>query len=191
MQDTVLSFGQSLKHLDHLLLAVNILVNQGIQFFAKGDQLDGQVPHLIRDTWSVRHPVHAPHGVHGKHSHSFPFRNLRLDQLIQLPYLLKPSDNVQAHSPRFMFVVSVVKTSPATPILALPFLFEGMMIRWNKQLSAFCAFFLFESDYLIKASHRHHSFSMLIGVPTVPTLPLLSVALKNSPGIGYIYRNMR
>ena len=32
----------------------------------------------------------------------------------------------------------------------------------------------------------HHSFDMLNGVPTVPTLPLLSVGLKNSPGIGYI-----
>ena len=35
------------------------------------------------------------------------------------------------------------------------------------------------------------SHSIFIGVPTVPTLPSESVALKNSPGIGYMKRNMR
>ena len=33
-------------------------------------------------------------------------------------------------------------------------------------------------------------FSILIGVPTVPALSELSVALKYSPGIGYIYLNI-
>ena len=39
--------------------------------------------------------------------------------------------------------------------------------------------------------YRHDSSSMLIGVPTVPTLPFESVASKISPGIGYLYLNMR
>ena len=34
--------------------------------------------------------------------------------------------------------------------------------------------------------YRHDSLSILIGVPTVPTLPFESVASKISPGMGYL-----
>lgn len=39
--------------------------------------------------------------------------------------------------------------------------------------------------------HSYNQSSMLIGVPTVPTLSPLPVARKNSPGMGNIHRNIR
>lgn len=46
-------------------------------------------------------------------------------------------------------------------------------------------------DSFAYLAHGQSPLSMLIGVPTVPTLPELSVGRKNSPGIGNINRNIR
>ena len=43
----------------------------------------------------------------------------------------------------------------------------------------------------LRGCFLHLNPSMLIGVPTVPTLPELSVAVNFSPGKGYMKRNIR
>ena len=65
----------------------------------------------------------------------------------------------------------------------------------RKYTTAFAALELYRFMLLFRTGlnnlYRHDSSSMLMGVPTVPTLPFESVASKISPGIGYLYLNMR
>ena len=74
-------------------------------------------------------------------------------------------------------------------------LFIVIFVIRRKYTTAFAALELYRFMLLFRTGlndlYRHDSSSMLIGVPTVPTLPFESVASKISPGIGYLYLNMR
>ena len=73
-------------------------------------------------------------------------------------------------------------------------LFIVVFVIRRKYTTAFAALELYR--FMLRSAqfnnlYRHDSSSMLMGVPTVPTLPFESVASKISPGMGYLYLNMR